>query len=341
MPSELLLILLLVAGAHSLEPKVEELPAETLKELVLIHSNKQVAENCTNHKPGTIPQFLLFNRDHRERPIVLSSSNLDQVLPEKETIVLIPGWLISHDTQFFKEMRDAYLERYDCNLIIVDWSKIALLPYTYIHCEVPSIGLRAAKFLCQLSRTVELELNQMHVVGYSFGAQIAGYLGRYVRLQCDQEIGRITALDAAGPLYESAAANKSLTKTDALFVDVIHTTSSFGMWKNCGKVDFHPNCEVRPQPGCRDPSPTVGSAPVADTLCSSLRSVEYMTESIQSTQLIAISCGLCSRYCHPDIISEVYTIMGEECKTIPKPAKNFLIRTRDKRPYGQGMLPYQ
>lgn len=337
----MLLILLFVTGAYSLEPKVGELPAQTLEELALIHSYKAVAGNCTNHKPGTIPRFLLFNRDHRETPIVLSSSNLDQVLPEKEVIVLIPGWLTSYVTPFIKEMRDAYLARYDCNLIIIDWSQIALQPYTYIYCEVPSIGLRAAKFLCQLSRTVELELNQMHVVGYSFGAQIAGYLGRYVRMQCDQDIGRITGLDAAGPLYESAAANKSLTKTDALFVDVIHTTSSFGMWKNCGKVDFHPNCELRPQPGCHDPSPTVGSAPVADTLCSSLRSVEYMTESIHSTQLIAVSCGLCSRYCRPDIVTEVYAFMGEECKTIPKPAKNFLIRTRNRRPYGQGMLPYQ
>lgn len=66
-----------------------------------------------------------------------------------------------------------------------------------------------------------------------------------------------------------------------------------------------------------------------------------MTESVNSKDLVAVSCGLCPRYCSPDIITEVYTVMGEDCRAIPKPAKNFLIPTNGTSPYGLGMAPYE
>jgi hypothetical protein len=50
--------------------------------------------------------------------------------------------------------------------------------------------------------------------------------------------GRITALDAAGPFFEAIGIVQArLDKTDALFVDAIHTTSYIGYTEPIGHVD--------------------------------------------------------------------------------------------------------
>ncbi|KAF2887870.1 hypothetical protein ILUMI_18303, partial [Ignelater luminosus] len=75
-------------------------------------------------------------------------------------------------------------------------------------------------------------------------------------------------------------------------------------------------------------------------LCAEDRALELMAESVNSKQLLAVSCSLCPRYCSQDIITEIYQVMGEDCRAIPKPAKNFYIPTNDKYPYGQGCAAY-
>ena len=45
----------------------------------------------------------------------------------------------------------------------------------------------------------------------------------------------------------------SLDKSDALFVDVIHTDAEeFGITKPIGHADFYPNEGTSPQPGCNN-----------------------------------------------------------------------------------------
>lgn len=61
-------------------------------------------------------------------------------------------------------------------------------------------------------------------------------------------------LDPAGPGFEYAKfQEKGLDKTDALFVDVIHTSGgSTGCFNALGHADFYPNGGSPPQPGCYD-----------------------------------------------------------------------------------------
>lgn len=68
------------------------------------------------------------------------------------------------------------------------------------------------------------------------------------------KIGRITGLDPAGPLFETATGlidpDFRLDSTDAQFVDVIHTSANgFGIIAPIGHADFYPN-GIFPQPGC-------------------------------------------------------------------------------------------
>ena len=66
---------------------------------------------------------------------------------------------------------------------------------------------------------------------------------------------RISALDAAGPFFENADFRIRVDKSDADFVDVVHTNggnllqSRFGMVGACGHIDFYVNGGIL-QPGC-------------------------------------------------------------------------------------------
>ncbi|CAG0896303.1 unnamed protein product [Cyprideis torosa] len=97
--------------------------------------------------------------------------------------------------------------------------------------------------------------------GHSLGTVIAGFAGRWVneRTTGRLKVGRMTGLDPAGPLFfEEESLEDSLRegieltddirldKTDAVFVDVIHTDSEpfvnqgFGTSHATGHVDFYP-----------------------------------------------------------------------------------------------------
>lgn len=58
-----------------------------------------------------------------------------------------------------------------------------------------------------------------------------------------------------------------------------------------------------------------------------------MKISIHSQNFLAVSCGLCPRYCRPNLISEVYVVMGEDCTEAPRSAKNFYLTTSSSYPY--------
>ncbi|XP_070562333.1 uncharacterized protein [Ptychodera flava] len=90
---------------------------------------------------------------------------------------------------------------------------------------------------------------KIHGVGHSLGAHLLGKAGRSSGV-----FSRITALDPAGPDFEDGARDKMLRKSDADFVDVIHTNGFYdgigaklipvnhlGTLIPLGTVDFYPN----------------------------------------------------------------------------------------------------
>jgi len=225
-------------------------------------------------------------------------------------------------------------------VILVNWTKVAKLPYATSYCHIPAIAQYVAKALCHLKRQVNIDLEKVHIVAHSMGVHIAGWVGKYITTKCMGRIGRITALDPSGPIFGTLPENRRLDKTDALFVDVIHTDGEkFGSTNKHGHSDFYPNCGLL-QPGCPTLKEVNDDTLLSDAFCSHHRSMEYMAESILSSDFIAVSCGLCPRYCRADLISEVHKVMGEDCNQESHVTRNFYIPTKDSAPYFKGWDAY-
>ena len=77
-----------------------------------------------------------------------------------------------------------------------------------------------------------------------------GLAGQEVKRLTGQLVGRISGLDPAGPLFLTASNIVILDRTDAKFVDIIHTNGNVqGMMKATGHADFYPNGGEK-QTGC-------------------------------------------------------------------------------------------
>ncbi|KAM9394319.1 endothelial lipase isoform 2-T2 [Pholidichthys leucotaenia] len=171
-----------------------------------------------------------------------------------KTIFIIHGWTISGIfEQWLHQLVSAVMQREsEANVVVVDWLLLAQQLYPDAVNNTHSVGLDIAVMLNWLQDEQQLLLANVHLIGYSLGAHVAGYAGTYVR----GTIGRISGLDPAGPMFEGVEKEKRLSPDDADFVDVMHTYTraalgiSIGIQQPIGDIDIYPNGgDV--QPGCR------------------------------------------------------------------------------------------
>lgn len=110
----------------------------------------------------------------------------------------------------------------------MDWSIGARGPtYGIAAANTEVIGRELGILLYQMIKR-GLDPKNIHLIGFSLGAHIAGCASDYLKSK-GLLIGRITGLDAASPLFRKGVFKekyKKLDKEDAAFVDVLHTDSS-------------------------------------------------------------------------------------------------------------------
>ncbi|XP_072172535.1 inactive pancreatic lipase-related protein 1-like [Diadema setosum] len=208
---------------------------------------------------------------------------LVEVLGDRRITFIIHGWGEGVWKQWVIDLRDALLEKEDLAVVLVDWSDGAdSLNYLKAVQNMRVVGREVAMFIQLLQRYTGQPFDRFHLIGHSLGAHAAGFVG-----QSQPGLGRISALDAAGPSFEGTDPDCRLDETDALYVDAIHTDSSklseggVGISQRVGHSDFYPNGGYA-QPGCR--WWMVG--------CSHARSHLYFIESVKLPQcrFSAIPC---------------------------------------------------
>ncbi|CAB0039548.1 unnamed protein product [Trichogramma brassicae] len=96
----------------------------------------------------------------------------------------------------------------------------------------------------------------LHFIGHSLGAHVVGQAARLLKMSNHRPaVHRITGLDPANPCFNDVKVAFRLRKSDARFVDIIHTNSApglnpnFGLYDRIGHVDFYINGGNN-QPSC-------------------------------------------------------------------------------------------
>ncbi|CAD7079414.1 unnamed protein product [Hermetia illucens] len=295
----------------------------------------QVNEMCNS-------EFIRFylSSSMRPRSEAILLDNQKPELPDWAPVgnnlkVLIHGYAGGIKKNQMKAVEDAYLKRRNTNIITVDWGKLALLPcYPTAVINTKHAGDCLSKFLMKIQHHhPSFNIHQIHLVGISLGAHVAGFAGNHIERTSGKKVDRITGLDAALPLFANPNVNMKLDASDANFVDVIHTNMGiFGKMEPSGHVDFYVNGGYL-QPACNNSMNT--------PLCSHMMSTIYFAESVHSKfgfwgircpsifQFIFGQCEVGTSIQESDKV-----LMGEHC---PQGQHGIvLIRTNKKQPFALG-----
>ncbi|XP_054710764.1 pancreatic lipase-related protein 2-like [Uloborus diversus] len=261
--------------------------------------------------PETVnTQFLLYTKKNPHMPQIMDytkpetvkSSNINPKAPIK---FLTHGFGGKNNLTWIWQMKTALLEKEDLNVVIIDWSLGARIPY-YIAAAVNTelVGAQAAVLYYIIKDNFGIQEKDLHVIGFSLGAQVVGFIGKRMKEMRGTRPGRATGLDPASPLFEDYGEEVHLSKEDADFVDVIHTNADLllyggvGMGKAVGHVDYYPNGGKR-QPGCGS---TIGGAFIDifkgdnNKVCNHERSVHLFTASIRGETNCQFTSYKCDDY---------------------------------------------
>nr|API65148.1 lipase [Culex pipiens pallens] len=210
--------------------------------------------------PATDTIFRLFTRNNRN-----AGHN-----PGRQTRFIIHGWNNNGESPVNVNIRNAYLDRADMNVIVVDWGAGAQNPnYITARNHINAVGQTVANFVDFLSNN-GLTFHNVYIVGHSLGGHTAGIAGKRVTRG---RLHTIFALDPALPLFSIDAPNERVAPTDAQYVEVIHTNAGLlGFDLPIGQASFYPN-GGRTQPGC---GVDISGA------CAHGRAVDFFTESLRT-----------------------------------------------------------
>ncbi|XP_057307164.1 pancreatic lipase-related protein 2-like [Hydractinia symbiolongicarpus] len=242
------------------------------------------------NSPGQLKTKFWLHTRNITSPVNLNltqNSSEEYLAVKKKLVVIGHGYLESSRVWWVQPMVNAFLKLEDMNIIVVDWKKGAAFPYTRAVGNSRLVGRQISYLLEKLLRKRNpLQASDIHLIGFSLGAHLMGYAGENLK-EKGFEVGRITGLDPAGPGFKDAVKSARLDKTDAQFVDIIHTDTKtvyitgLGIKQAIGHVDFYPNGGYF-QPGCKRVTLDLFSKKGAfDYIgCSHYRAVNYFLESI-------------------------------------------------------------
>lgn len=195
--------------------------------------------------------YYLFQRKRSIRNVSVSDSfeAVNQKLPVK---FLVHGWTEHNYVKWYQDITKAYLKKGNYNIIGVDWSKIGDASYVDASMQVEQAGKKIGDWIIRLHKRKKVPYKSFHLVSHSLGCQVSGFIGKRVFNVTGKKLGRITALDAASPIFELVYGEEGrLDKGDAEFVDAVHSDGGvLGFKSSIGTVDFFPNGGSAVQPGC-------------------------------------------------------------------------------------------
>jgi len=269
--------------------------------LTIIHI-VSTAVNCHDLKDPDLSKinFYLWTRENPSVPdtIELSPNSIldSHFNPDDPIIILSHGWnshgLIT-EKGFGQGFADAYLSVGDYNVVSIDWGDLETWAnYPQAAARTRPVGEHAAN-LVKIFHDFGL-LDNIQLVGHSLGAHVVGFLAKKVQEMGLGKLKRVTGLDPAEPFFDIAGPAERIDKSDAEFVQILHTNSGM-LWEGClsikkslGHADFYPAGGMH-QPGCVEaciiPDLMCYNISIEDLFkggCSHDRANQYFQESIRT-----------------------------------------------------------
>ncbi|XP_069505822.1 lipoprotein lipase isoform X1 [Ambystoma mexicanum] len=265
-----------------------------------------------------------------------------------KTFVVIHGWTVTgmYESWVPKLVDALYKREPDSNVVVVDWLSRAQQHYPVAAGYTQLVGHDVAKFIDWMEENLNYPVDNLHLLGYSLGAHVAGVAGSLT----NKKVQRITGLDPAGPNFEYAEELSRLSPDDADFVDVLHTYTrgspdrSIGIQQPIGHVDIYPNGGSF-QPGCNlgDALRIIAQNGIGDmdqlVKCSHERSIHLFIDSLlhDQKQSMAFRCnskeafekGLCLS-CRKNRCN---TLGYKVNKVRGKRSTKMYLKTRSQMPY--------
>ncbi|XP_035523176.1 lipase member H [Morone saxatilis] len=224
-------------------------------------------------------RLLLYTRDNVSCGTLMSHTNMSanpQFNLSRPTTFVIHGYRpTGSPPNWLQNITELLLARKDVNLILVDWNNGAANVNYFKALE--NTHRAAANLTAFIIKMQEhgASLSSIHMIGVSLGAHISGFVGANL----NGLIGRITALDPAGPQFTGTPPEDRLDPSDAQFVDVLHTDiDALGFREPLGHIDFYANGGTD-QPGC----PKTILSGGAYFKCDHQRSVLLFLDSVNRT----------------------------------------------------------
>lgn len=224
-------------------------------------------------------RLLLYTRDNATCGTLLSHTNLSaqpQFNLSKPTTFVIHGYRPTGSPPVWvQNIEKMLLDREDMNVIIVDWNRGAANVNYFKAVENTHKAADNLTAFIKMMQEHGASLSSIHMIGVSLGAHISGFVGANL----NRSIGRITALDPAGPQFIGTPPEDRLDHTDAQFVDVLHTDiDALGFREPLGHIDFYANGGAD-QPGC----PKTILSGTSYFKCDHQRSVLLYLDSVDQT----------------------------------------------------------
>jgi len=302
-------------------------------------------------------KFYLWTRqnpsEHDTIELTAESLAASHFQPSHPVIILAHGWN-SHgritEKGFGADFADDYLAVGEYNVFSIDWGDLETWAnYPQAAARTRPVGEHAAGLVALLAQHTGAGLANIHVIGHSLGAHVAGFLAK--RVQGELGLGllpRLTGLDPAQPLFELAGPGGRVDKSDAEFVEIVHTNSGV-LWHGClsikeaiGHVDFYP-AGGEHQPGCAEAC--IGSNCMNITIedlikggCSHNRAPLYYAESVRAVAAAQFEGRLCDsweEFQAGDCCSAPTAVMGEWTPVTAHHGMYFL-DVREEQPYALG-----
>ncbi|XP_062139637.1 pancreatic lipase-related protein 2 [Drosophila sulfurigaster albostrigata] len=206
---------------------------------------------------------------------------------KRKTVIFITGWGTTIDRSNSGPVAKAFACRNDTNFIILDAAHFIRTFYSWAVLNTDTIGRYVAKALIKLDSSYVTK--NVHLIGHSLGAQIAGSAARYYKqLSNGLQLSRVTGLDPANPCFYDGKELPGTRSGDAKYVDIIISNPGLaGTSDEAGDANFFVEGLQPIKKGC------TGLDAIG---CSHQRAVDYFTESVYPNNTQNFRGNYCAAY---------------------------------------------